>query len=65
MESKKENGAKQGLADGWTRWTIIIRDDYIDQIKGVAWQEHKTIKDVMDEALTDFLAKKEPPQRKT
>lgn len=62
--SKKLEGAKQGLPDGWTRWTVIVREELIDDLKGLAWQEQTTIKELVDKALTQFLADKDLLERK-
>ena len=63
MDTKRE-GAKQGLPDGWTRWTIIVREELIDDLKGLAWMEQTTIKELVDEALTKYLDSKDLPRRK-
>jgi len=63
MDTKRE-GAKQGLPDGWTRWTIIVREELIDDLKGLAWMEQTTIKELVDKALTEFLADKDLLERK-
>jgi uncharacterized protein YnzC (UPF0291/DUF896 family) len=46
---------QQGLHDGWTRATFILRKDYLEKLKELAYWERKTIKEVMDEALGDYL----------
>ncbi len=45
----------QGLQEGWTRATFILRRDYLEKLKKLAYWERKTIKGMMDEALRAFL----------
>ena len=46
---------QQGLQDGWTRATFILRKHHLEELKALAYWERKTIKDVMDEALGAYL----------
>jgi hypothetical protein len=46
---------QQGLQDGWTRATFILRKDYLEKLKELAYWKRKTIKEVMDEALGAYL----------
>ena len=47
--------SQQGLKDGWTRATFILRKDYLDKLKALAYWERKKIKEVIDEALRLYL----------
>jgi hypothetical protein len=49
------NSSQKGLIDGWTRDTFILRKDYLEKIRALAYWERKKIKDVFDEALGDYL----------
>jgi hypothetical protein len=49
---------QQGLQDGWTRATFILRREHLEELKALAYWERKTIKEVMDEALDSYLGKK-------
>jgi hypothetical protein len=60
VEVKK---SKVGLPEGWDRKTIIIRDDYIDKLETLAFLDRRTLKDVIDEALTEYLQDKKIPAR--
>ncbi len=62
MASKKTS--QQGLKDGWTRATFILRKDYLEKLKSLSYWERKKIKDVVDEALTSYLGRKKT-RRKT
>ena len=52
------NTSQRGLHKGWTRNTFILRKDYLEKIKGLAYWDRKTIKDVVDEALGSYLRSK-------
>jgi len=53
---------KLGLKQGWIRATFIVREDYLEKIKALSYWERKDIKQVVDEALTEYLrAKKIKP----
>ena len=47
--------SQEGLKDGWTRATFILRKDHLEKIKAVAYWKRKNIKEVMDEALKTYL----------
>jgi hypothetical protein len=44
-----------GLREGWTRATFILREDYLEKIKSLAYWRRKNIKEVMDEVLEEYL----------
>ena len=46
---------QRGLQDGWTRATFILRKNHLEKLKALAYWERKTIKEVMDEALSSYL----------
>jgi len=46
---------QQGLQDGWTRATFILKKDHLEKLKALAYWERKTIKEVVDEALGSYL----------
>ena len=55
---RKQKSTRAGLKTGWTRATFIIRETHGDHIKALAYWERRDIKDILDEALTDFLKQK-------
>ncbi len=57
---------QQGLHDGWTRATFILRKNHLEKVKALAYWERKTIKEVIDEALGVYLKEKiiNPPNKK-
>jgi len=55
---RKPKSTRAGLKTGWTRATFIIRETHGDHIKALAYWERRDIKDILDEALADFLKHK-------
>ena len=55
--------SQQGLKEGWTRATFILRKDHLEKIKSLSYWERKKIKEVVDEALKLYLKGKK--SRKT
>jgi len=49
---------QQGLQDGWTRATFILRRCHLEELKALAYWERRTIKEVIDEALDSYLKRK-------
>jgi len=44
-----------GLREGWTRATFILREDYLEKIKSIAYWKRRNIKEVMDDVLGEYL----------
>jgi hypothetical protein len=58
---KNENVLKstqRGLSTGWTRATFIVDQEINEKIKALAYWERLTVKEVVHEALTLYLAGK-------
>jgi hypothetical protein len=55
--------SQNGLKDGWTRATFILRKDYLEKLKASAYWERKKIKEMMDEALRLYLKRKKIKKR--
>lgn len=55
---RKPKSTRAGLRTGWTRATFIIRERHGDSIKALAYWDRRDIKDILDEALTEFLKNK-------
>lgn len=47
--------SQKGLKEGWTRATFILRNDYLENIKALAYWERKKVKEVVDEILGFYL----------
>jgi len=56
--------SQQGLQDGWTRATFILRKDYLEKLKALAYWERKKIKEVIDEALRLYFKGKKTRTRR-
>jgi hypothetical protein len=50
---------QRGLQGGWTRATFILRKQHLEELKTLAYWKRRTIKDVMDEVLQNYLKGKE------
>ena len=56
--------SQKGLKKGWTRATFILRNDYLENIKALAYWERKKVKEVVDEILGFYLkGKRIKPKR--
>lgn len=49
--------AQQGVPEGWTRYTLIVREEHLLFLKEAAYWNRKKIKDVVDEAIEDYFRK--------
>jgi len=49
---------QKGLPYGWTRATFIVNQELNDKLKALAYWERLTVKEVLHEALTQFMADK-------
>jgi len=49
------NSSEKGLKDGWTRDTFILRKDYLEKIRALAYWKRKRVKEIVDEALGSYL----------
>jgi len=54
-----------GLREGWTRATFILREDYLEKIKSLAYWKRKNIKEVMDDVLEGYLKGKKIKSRRS
>lgn len=52
------NSLEKGLQDGWTRATFILRKEYLKKLKAVSYWDRKKMKEVVDEALGNYLKRK-------
>ena len=55
--------SQEGLKDGWTRATFILRKDYLEKLKASAYWERKKIKEIIDEALRLYLKRKKTKKK--
>ena len=50
-----EPGSRQGLQPGWTRATVIVREDVLDVLKDLAYTNRVPLKEVIDDALSAYV----------
>lgn len=55
--------SQEGLKDNWTRYTVIIREDLLDQLKDYAYTDRRTMKAIINEMIEDYLENKEIIER--
>ena len=48
-------GSTVTAQDGWTRATFVLRKDYLSKLKAVSYWDRKKMKEVIDEALGNYL----------
>ncbi len=51
-----EDTLKKGLPSGWTRTTIVIREEFLEKLKDIGYWERANVKDLLDEILENFFA---------
>jgi hypothetical protein len=49
------NTCVKGLPAGWTRATFIVEQEFNEKLKALAYWERLTVKEVMHEALSQYL----------
>ena len=50
-----KNTTQAGLSSTWTRATFIVNKDLNEKIKAVAYWDRLTVKEVLHEALMEYL----------
>jgi len=58
-----EKTSQEGLREGYTRATFIVREDLLKKLKDYAYTEREKIKDVVNKMLAEFLEGKEVIER--
>ena len=59
-----EKSSQEGLREGYTRATFIVREDLLKKLKDYAYTERETLKDVVNKMIAQFLEGKEIIERK-
>lgn len=54
-QARNKTTAHKGLKDGWTRATLIIREDHLDMLKAVAYLERIDIKDLVESICNNYI----------
>lgn len=55
----EKKSSQQGLPEGWTRATFILKQAHIEKLKSIAYWERTTIKELIDEAVSKYLAERD------
>jgi len=55
--------SQEGTKENETRATFIINEDLLDKLKAIAYWDRMLIKDVMNDALQEYVDKKKPKPR--
>jgi len=66
LQSKQElqtqrvitKSSQEGLKEGWTRATFIVREEHLEKLKALAYWERKQLKELVDEVLSSYLKHK-------
>lgn len=55
--------SQEGLPVNWTRATFIVREDLLDKLKDYAYTDRRTLKEIINEMIEDYLQDKEIIER--
>lgn len=58
-----EKSSQENLPDKWTRATFIVHEDRLKKLKDFAYTERKTLKEVVNEMIDDYLKDKDIIER--
>ncbi len=58
MKRRMNTSSQEGLKEGWTRATFILKKEHLEKIKAVAYWDRKKVKQVIDEALEGYFRRK-------
>lgn len=50
--------SQEGLREGWTRATFIVREEHLEKLKALAYWERKQLKELVDEIFSSYLRNK-------
>ena len=57
--NRRTSTSQQGLRDGLTRMTFIVSQEHQDKLKFIAYNERLSIREILAEAIEDYLNKYE------
>lgn len=58
-DQELKKSSQKGLQKGWSRATFILKKEYIDKLKALSYWERTTIKEIIDDALSNYLKDKD------
>lgn len=53
----RDNSVQAGLSEDYTRATFILKVQTLEDLKNYAFTERKSLKDALDEIISDYLTK--------
>lgn len=56
--SENDSKSKSGLPPGWTRKTILVREEHFEKLKAFAFWGQMPLKDVVDRMFEEFFSTK-------
>lgn len=57
--NRRTSTSQQGLRDGLTRMTFIVSEEKQDKLKYISYNERLSLREILDEAIEDYLNKYE------
>lgn len=60
---KSGSSTQKNLPPGWTRTTMVIRNDHLKKLKDLAWWERTSQSQVFAEILEKFFSTRKVPER--
>jgi hypothetical protein len=54
-----EKSSQENLPENWTRATFIVREDRLKRLKDYAYTDRRTLKDIVNEMIDQYLEGKE------
>lgn len=54
-----EKSSQENLPENWTRATFIVREDRLKRLKDYAYNDRRSLKDIVNEMIEQYLAQKE------
>ena len=61
----KHTTVQTGLPPGWTRYTILVRIEHLENLRTFSYWYRKPIKFIVDKMLENFFSTRKIPQRPT
>lgn len=58
-----EKSSQEGLPENWTRATFIVREDLLEKMKDLAYTDRRTLKEIINEMMEQYLEGKEIIER--
>ena len=59
VKKTSKSSTRTGLMPGWTRATVILREEHKEKLELIAFMSDISLKDVIDKILTNFFSDKD------